>query len=80
MYRRCRLKEAGDCYVVPGEREAKQHRLVSCEAEVKTRKRKKVKTEMKIKRWSVAESLESSRDVLSGEQRNYQKTGEGQVR
>ncbi|KAL7867553.1 hypothetical protein SRHO_G00089370 [Serrasalmus rhombeus] len=55
LSRRCHLKEIGDCKVVPGESVARQHRVVVCRMRLETKKRKRVKTEPKIRWWKLKE-------------------------
>ncbi|XP_019744436.1 uncharacterized protein LOC109527143 [Hippocampus comes] len=53
LCRRGNLREVNDCKVVPGESVAKQHRIVVCKLTMEVRKRKRVKTEKKIKWWQL---------------------------
>lgn len=53
LCRRGNLREISDCKVVPGESVAKQHRMVVCKLTMEVRKRKRVKTEKKIKWWKL---------------------------
>uniref|UniRef100_A0AAR2IVR4 Endonuclease/exonuclease/phosphatase domain-containing protein n=1 Tax=Pygocentrus nattereri TaxID=42514 RepID=A0AAR2IVR4_PYGNA len=55
LSRRCHIKETGDCKVVPGESVARQHRVVVCRMRLETKKRKRVKTEPKIRWWKLKE-------------------------
>ncbi|KAI5614609.1 hypothetical protein C0J50_8947 [Silurus asotus] len=52
---RCNLKEIGDCKVLTRDSVARQHRMVVCKMvlEVKKKKRRRVRTERRIKWWKL---------------------------
>ncbi|KAI5099189.1 hypothetical protein C0J45_11328 [Silurus meridionalis] len=56
LCRRCNLKEIGDCKVLAGDSVARQHRMVVCRMvwEVK-KKRRRVRTERRIRWWKLKE-------------------------
>ncbi|KAI5096498.1 hypothetical protein C0J45_13392 [Silurus meridionalis] len=56
LCRRCNLKKIGDCKVLAGDSVARQHRMVFCRMvlEVK-KKRRRVKTERRIRWWKLKE-------------------------
>ncbi|KAI5102779.1 hypothetical protein C0J45_8131 [Silurus meridionalis] len=56
LCRRCNLKEIGDCKVLAGDSVARQHRMVVCRMvwEVK-KKRRRVRTERRIRWWKMKE-------------------------
>ncbi|KAI5627659.1 hypothetical protein C0J50_8434, partial [Silurus asotus] len=73
LCRRCNLKEIGDCKVLAGDSVARQHRMVVCRMvlEVK-KKRRRVRTERRIRWWKLKEEecsvrfREEVRERLSG--------------
>ncbi|KAF7687188.1 hypothetical protein HF521_014416 [Silurus meridionalis] len=73
LCRRCNLKEIGDCKVLAGDSVARQHQMVVCRMvlEVK-KKRKRVRTERRIRWWKLKEEecsvrfREEVRQVLGG--------------
>ena len=73
MCRRSHLKEIGDCKVVAGDSVARQHRMVVCRMALEVKKkRKRVRTEKKIRWWKLKEEdcsakfREEVRQRLSG--------------
>ncbi|KAI5101616.1 hypothetical protein C0J45_8819 [Silurus meridionalis] len=56
LCRRCNLKEIGDCKVLAGDSVARQHQMVVCRMvwEVK-KKRRRVRTERRIRWWKLKE-------------------------
>ncbi|KAI5622211.1 hypothetical protein C0J50_18273 [Silurus asotus] len=57
LYRRCNLKEIGDCKVLAGDSVARQHRMVVCRMvlEAKKKKSSRVRTERRIRWWKLKE-------------------------
>ncbi|KAI5622223.1 hypothetical protein C0J50_18218 [Silurus asotus] len=56
LCRRCNLKEIGDCKVLAGDSVARQHRMVVCRMVLKAKKkRKRVRTERRIRWWKLKE-------------------------
>ncbi|KAI5091548.1 hypothetical protein C0J45_18754 [Silurus meridionalis] len=57
LCRRCNLKEIGDCKVLAGDCVARQHRMVVCRMvwEVKKKRRRRVRTERRIRWWKLKE-------------------------
>ncbi|KAI5087942.1 hypothetical protein C0J45_22431 [Silurus meridionalis] len=56
LCRRCNLKEIGDCKVLAGDSVARQHWMVVCRMVLKVKKKKRrVKTERRIRWWKLKE-------------------------
>ncbi|KAI5619435.1 hypothetical protein C0J50_20832 [Silurus asotus] len=73
LCRRCNLKEIGDCKVLAGDSVARQHRRVVCRMVLEAKKkRRRVKTERRIRWWKLKEEecsvrfREEVRQGLSG--------------
>ncbi|KAI5089302.1 histone H4 transcription factor [Silurus meridionalis] len=73
LCRRCNLKEIGDCKVLAGDSVARQHRMVVCRMVLEARmKRRRVRTERRIRWWKLKEEecsvrfREEVRERLSG--------------
>ncbi|KAF7689332.1 hypothetical protein C0J45_1026 [Silurus meridionalis] len=62
LCRRCNLKEIGDCKVLAGDSVAKQHRMVVCRMLLEAKKkRRRVRTERRIRWWKLKEKDSSVR-------------------
>ncbi|KAI5620152.1 hypothetical protein C0J50_20287 [Silurus asotus] len=56
LCRRCNLKEIGDCKVLVGDSVARQHRMVVCRMVLEVKKKKRrVRTERRIRWWKLKE-------------------------
>ncbi|KAI5102778.1 hypothetical protein C0J45_8130 [Silurus meridionalis] len=73
LCRRCNLKEIGDCKVLAGDSVARQHRMVVCRMVLEAKKkRRRVRTERRIRWWKLKEEecsvryREEVRQRLSG--------------
>ncbi|KAI5621580.1 hypothetical protein C0J50_18849 [Silurus asotus] len=73
LCRRCNLKEIGDCKVLAGDSVARQHRMVVCRMVLESKmKRRRVRTERRIRWWKLKEEecsvrfREEVRQGLSG--------------
>ncbi|KAI5627956.1 hypothetical protein C0J50_3222 [Silurus asotus] len=73
LCRRCNLKEIGDCKVLAGDSVARQHRMVVCRMVLEAKKkRRRVRTERRIRWWKLKEEecsvrfREEVRERLSG--------------
>ncbi|KAF7708371.1 hypothetical protein HF521_017428 [Silurus meridionalis] len=56
LCRRCNLKEIGDCKVLAGDSIARQHRMVVCRMVLEAKKkRRRVRTERRIRWWKLKE-------------------------
>ncbi|KAI5606596.1 hypothetical protein C0J50_2095 [Silurus asotus] len=56
LCRRCNLKEIGDCKVLAGDSVARQHRMVVCRMVLEAKKkRRRVRTERRIRWWKLKE-------------------------
>ncbi|KAI5613450.1 hypothetical protein C0J50_11338 [Silurus asotus] len=73
LCRRCNLKEIGDCKVLAGDSVARQHRMVVCRMVLEAKKkRRRVRTERRIRWWKLKEEecsvrfREEVRQGLSG--------------
>ncbi|KAF7698187.1 hypothetical protein HF521_004697, partial [Silurus meridionalis] len=55
LCRRCNLKEIGDCKVLAGDSVARQHRMVGCRMVLEAKKRRRVRTERRIRWWKLKE-------------------------
>ncbi|KAI5085843.1 hypothetical protein C0J45_23588 [Silurus meridionalis] len=56
LCRRCNLKEIGDCKVLAGDSVARQHRKVACRMVLEAKKkRRRVRTEKRIRWWKLKE-------------------------
>ncbi|KAI5630253.1 hypothetical protein C0J50_10328 [Silurus asotus] len=62
LCRRCNLKEIGDCKVLAGDSVARQHRIVVCRMVLEAKKkRRRVRTERRIRWWKLKEEESSVR-------------------
>ncbi|KAI5108302.1 hypothetical protein C0J45_1896 [Silurus meridionalis] len=70
MGRRCNLKEIGDCKVLAGDSVARQHRMVVCRMVLEAKKkRRRVRTERRIRWWKLKEeecSVRFTEEVRQG--------------
>ncbi|KAI5095389.1 hypothetical protein C0J45_15464 [Silurus meridionalis] len=70
--RRCNLKEIGDCKVMAGDSVARQHQMVVCRMVLEEKKKRRVRTEGRIRWWKLKEEdcsvrfREEVRQELSG--------------
>ncbi len=55
LCKRCNLKEIKDCKVVAGDCVARQHRMVVCRMTLEVKRRKRVRTEPRLKWWKLKE-------------------------
>ncbi|KAI5090479.1 hypothetical protein C0J45_19340 [Silurus meridionalis] len=70
LCRRCNLKEIGDCKVLAGDSVARQHRMVVCRMVLEMKKkRRRVRTERRIRWWKLKEedcSVRFRKEVRQG--------------
>ncbi|KAI5609928.1 hypothetical protein C0J50_5600 [Silurus asotus] len=69
LCRRCNLKEIGDCKVLAGDSVARQHQMVVCRMVLEVKKRRRVRTERRIKWWKLQEeecSVRIGKEVRQG--------------
>ena len=52
LFRWSNLKETGDCKILTGESRARQYQMVVCRKTLRVRKRKKTKSDQRIKWWT----------------------------
>ncbi|KAF7707519.1 hypothetical protein HF521_018737 [Silurus meridionalis] len=68
--RRCNLKEIGDCKVLAGDSVARQHQMVVCRMDLEVKKkRRRVRTERRIRWWKLKEeecSVRFRKEVRQG--------------
>ncbi|KAI5620951.1 protein lifeguard 3 [Silurus asotus] len=69
LCRRCNLNEIGDCKVLAGDSVARQHWMVVCRRVLEVKKRRRVRTERRIRWWTLKEedcSVRLRKEVRQG--------------